>query len=316
MDGELRDPWLVAVWPGMGKVALGAGSYMVEKLEAKRVAELPSRDFFDVDKIEFRRGVVKRMRMPRSYFYVWKNPSDGRDLVIFVGEAQPGARRLELCHQLLDKAEELGVRRVFTFAAMATKSRPKAVPRVFVVVNQEQLLEEFVEDDVEILDEGQISGLNGVLLVAAAERGMEGFCLLGELPYVGIVVPNPRASHAILELFCRHFGLQLDLDEMASQADDVDRGLLELMSQMKRKARRRAEEAGEATEPEIEPTLEAEAQADEKHPEDHQRIQIEELFQAATSDRAKALELKDVLDRLGMFKEYEDRFLDLFTSGG
>ena len=29
-------------------------------------------------------------------------------------------------------------------------------------------------------------------------------------------------------------------------------------------------------------------------------------------DRAKAIELKQELDRLGVFKDYEDRFLDLF----
>jgi hypothetical protein len=36
------------------------------------------------------------------------------------------------------------------------------------------------------------------------------------------------------------------------------------------------------------------------------------LFDAARQDRAKAFELKQELDRLGRFAEYEDRFLDLF----
>ncbi len=39
---------------------------------------------------------------------------------------------------------------------------------------------------------------------------------------------------------------------------------------------------------------------------------IEELFGRAASDRTKAFELKRELDRLGLFKRYEDRFLDLF----
>jgi hypothetical protein len=42
----------------------------------------------------------------------------------------------------------------------------------------------------------------------------------------------------------------------------------------------------------------------------HQRI--EELFTQAATDRSKAYELKQELDRLGVFKDYEDRFLDLF----
>jgi len=33
-------------------------------------------------------------------------------------------------------------------------------------------------------------------------------------------------------------------------------------------------------------------------------------------DRSKALELRQELDRLSVFKDYEDRFLDLFKKAG
>ncbi len=46
------------------------------------------------------------------------------------------------------------------------------------------------------------------------------------------------------------------------------------------------------------------------------RRQIEALFAQAGRDRSKAYELKNELDRLGAFKEYEDRFLDLFMKTG
>ncbi len=313
MHGDLRNPWLVAVWPGMGKVALGAGSYLVEKLPAELLCELHAREFFDVEKVEFQHGVIKHLRMPRSHFYVWRNPDAERDLVIFVGEAQPGARRLEMCHRLLDQAEELGVRRVFTFAAMATKSKPKPTPRVFVVVNQAELLDEFTNDAVEILDDGQIKGLNGVLLVAAAERGMEGICLLGELPYVGFMVPNPRASLAILQLFSRHLGYQLDLRELSAHADAVDKGLLGLIKQMRRKAGNDDDdELPDTTEIDLLPA--ALDDADDDDDNDAQRAHIEAMFQAAAEDRDEAIALKEELDRLGLFPEYEDRFLDLFKS--
>jgi hypothetical protein len=36
------------------------------------------------------------------------------------------------------------------------------------------------------------------------------------------------------------------------------------------------------------------------------------MFALAEKDRSKAFELKKELDRLGIFKKYEDRFLDLF----
>jgi hypothetical protein len=42
------------------------------------------------------------------------------------------------------------------------------------------------------------------------------------------------------------------------------------------------------------------------------RQRIEQLFQAADRDRSQAVGLKQELDRLGVFRQYEDRFLDLF----
>lgn len=41
---------------------------------------------------------------------------------------------------------------------------------------------------------------------------------------------------------------------------------------------------------------------------------IEQLFTKSISDRSHAFELKNELDRLGVFAEFEDRFLDLFRT--
>ena len=43
-----------------------------------------------------------------------------------------------------------------------------------------------------------------------------------------------------------------------------------------------------------------------------EKDKLERMFEAATNDRSKAFELKNELDRLDVFREYEDRFLDLF----
>ena len=60
-------------------------------------------------------------------------------------------------------------------------------------------LEEIGHADVQILKEGQISGLNGVMLATAAEAGMEAICLLGEMPFFAVGVLNPKASLRVLE---------------------------------------------------------------------------------------------------------------------
>ena len=59
-----------------------------------------------------------------------------------------------------------------------------------------------------------------------------------------------------------------------------------------------------------EPHEVATAEPEQLEPEDERLI--EQLFEQASKDRSKAYELKRELDRLEVFPEYEDRFLDLF----
>jgi proteasome assembly chaperone (PAC2) family protein len=316
-------PLMIAAWPGMGNVAVGAAGYLVVKLRAMLIHELHMRDLFEVPHIEVNQGLVQAGRMPRNMFFEWKNPNNGPDLLIFLGEAQPVVGGYGLCHKLLDYAVQKGVSRVFTFAAMASQLHPANKPRVFGVATEASLLQELKTLDVQILKEGQISGLNGVLLAAAAERNISGISLLGELPYFAAAVPNPKASQAVLEIFTKMSAVTIDFTELLEQAKTVEQGLIELLEKLQENARQQGEEsftlpefAQTAEEEEPEESSEAVAATDaaKKQPaiDYNTRRRIDALFEAAHKDRGRAFHLKQELDRLGVFAQYEDRFLDLF----
>lgn len=302
----LNHPWMVAVWPGMGHVALNAGVYLLAKLGMNVVAEYEAGDLFDVDQVEVKEGLIQPGRRPRNRFFVWIDPQHKRDLVVFLGEAQPPLGKYPFCRQVIRSAKEFGVEKIFTFAAMATPMPPDQPSRVFAAATDKELLGEFSNLDVEILQEGQISGLNGVLLGAALEAGVPGACLLGEMPHVFAQLPVPKASLAILEVFTELSGISLDLGELGEQAVSVDRQLKNLIEGMSEAFGEESEDENGAPEPEPEesqetPTLRS---AD--------RERIEALFAEAEQDRSRAFVLKRELDQLGVFKDYEDRFLDLF----
>jgi proteasome assembly chaperone (PAC2) family protein len=305
---RLNDPWLVAVWPGMGHVALNAGYYLLAKLGMDVVAELEAGDLFDVDHVEVKAGVIQPGRRARNRFFVWTDPEERRDLVVFLGEAQPPLGKYPFCKQLISYARKLGVERVLTFAAMATRMHPRRRSRVFGAATDQDSLQELKRLELEILNEGQISGLNGVLLGAAAEAGLRGACLLGEMPHVFAQIPFPKASLAILEVFGTMTGLELDFTELAEQAQVVEDQLAELLGDT------------ETGEEELDGEDEDESDAPPPEPErglsETDTDRIEGLFEQARRDRKKAFELKRLLDRLGVFKDYEDRFLDLFRKAG
>ena len=302
----LNRPWLVAVWPGMGSVALTAGYYLMAKLGMRQLAELSTEELFDVEHIEVKDGLVRLVDQPRSRLFVCSGPVEGHDIVLFIGEAQPPVGKYAFCQKLVQLGKTLGVERVFTFAAMATQMHPEHAPRVFGVATEADGLAELHQLEVKSLEDGMISGMNGVLLAAAMDEGLDGACLLGEIPHLFSRSPFPRACLSVLEVFATMAGLKIDFAELAEQAQQMERHLGEVLSKIERAMRRSLpapddEEDVIVVENESSPKLSQ---------EDHDRI--EALFEAAEEDRYRAYELKRELDQLDVFKQYEDRFLDLF----
>ncbi len=331
---KLTHPWLIAVWPGMGHVALNAGVYLLAKLGMNAVAEFEGGDLFDISQVEVKHGLIQPARRPRNRFFVWRDASGKHDLILFLGEAQPPVGKFPFCRQVIDYAKELGVERVITFAAMATQMRPEHVSRVFGAATDVEGVEELRRLDLTILEDGNIGGLNGVLLGAAAAVGLRGSCFLGEMPQVFAQVPFPKASLAILEAFTALTGIDVDLTELSEQSKAVEEQLGDLLHRVEEQYGPQPgvsddeEDDGDEFEDEGE-EIEGRERVEEeesrgiggagyRYEEPEEGVpradvtRIEELFARAAQDRSKAFELKRELDRLGLFKQYEDRFLDLF----
>lgn len=296
------NPWLLAVWPGMGGVAISAGYYLMAKLGMHLLVEIPAAGFFDPEHVEIRDGLIVRKRPPRSRLFLWSDPAKRQDLLLFVGEAQPPARGGEFCRKLIERASALGTTHVFTFAAMATAMRPAAESRVFGAAIDKETLARFRQLDVHILESGTISGLNGVLLEMAAAAGLPGGCLLGEIPQVFSQIPFPKATLSVLEFFMVMAGIEIDFTELRDHSDAVEQTLEDFLTRMEQSAGQSQSVAG------------AGGGAQEAAPRrgSPDRHHIEQLFEEARHDRSRAYELKQELDRLGVFTEFEDRFLDLF----
>jgi proteasome assembly chaperone (PAC2) family protein len=302
---RLKNPWLVAVWPGMGNVAISAGYYLMAKLNMHLLAEFKAQELFDVDHVEVKDGLIHPGRFPRSRFFVWNDPRGRHDLVVFIGEAQPPMGRYAFCQRLVEFAKSIGIQRVYTFAAMATQMHPASHSRVFVAATDVNCLDELKRLDVRTIEDGHIGGLNGVLLGVAAEGGLRGACLLGEMPHIfaQLPFPYPKASLVVLQAFATLVELRVDFTELAEQANNMEHKLGELLSKMKESIEDQTAEEEESAQPE--------AAQEQGLSHDDQR-HVERLFQQAAADRSSAYELKRELDRLGAYREYEDRFLDLF----
>jgi uncharacterized protein len=249
---ELHEPVLMAAWPGMGHVALKAYIYQHEALRAQNLASVEEPEFFRLPGINIQDGLVQSTLLPQSGFYYWKHPGGSGDILFFVGDQQPvGGKEYQLAEALLNFAGSLGVKRVITAAAMPTAINHYQDSRVWVTATHEELLSELSPYCDRVLREGQISGMNGLLLGVAKQMGMEGFCFLGEIPFYTTEIENPKASKAVLEVLNKVLGLEIDLrelEELAKQTEkEIDHYLLELQQREQEEERQTEDQEGPVT---------------------------------------------------------------------
>jgi proteasome assembly chaperone (PAC2) family protein len=255
--------------------------------------------------------------MPRNLLYQTDATGDGPRLTVFIGESQPNSGSYSFAQELMNKAAELGVDRVVTFASMASQLHPSAQPRVFGAATHENLVDELRRLEVQPLKEGQIGGLNGVLLGAAAEHNVPGLCLMGEIPFFAAGVPNPKAAKAVISALTHLTGLEVDPDGLDPHIEAIDRVLTQMLERMQSDQHPSDESGHDALtgdEPEADAELDRAAASRSNGPKLDlaTRERIETLFSEARNDRTRAVALKQELDRLHIFPQYEDRFLDLF----
>jgi len=222
---------MLAAWPGIANVSILVATYLERKLEFKRLGELEAPYFFDPTGVAVRGSVVEAPQFPGSKFYYWKNQTGGSDIILFIGEDQPGTKAYELAHCVLDMALKFQVKRIYTCAAAVTRIHHSEQSRVWGVTTTPELGDELKAYDLRQRGNFQISGLNGLLLGVAKERGIEGICLLGEVPQYATRIQNPMAALAVLDMLTKILNIEVDTRELTQLAVETREKLKELAAE-------------------------------------------------------------------------------------
>jgi len=324
---RLKNPYLVCAWPGMGEVAFKATTYLIGQIKAEEFAEIPPEDFFYSTGSIVQGGILKIPEFPYGKFYYWKNPatkicttnigasansyggggkSERHDLIIFISNAQPDlAKADDYCKRIIYIAKAFKVKSIISFAAMPQAIDHTQQSKVWFTATSKETINILTKYNFELLSEGQISGMNGLFLGIAKKEGFDGFCLLGEIPLYTIQIENPKASYAVLDALARILKIQIDFNRLIDEAHGMEGEINKLLDYLKLGA-----PAGPIGEEDIERIKKSLTQLT-KLPLSV-KDNIERLFTQAKADITKAKELKAELDKWSAYKEYEDRFLDLF----
>jgi len=234
---DLNNPILVCGLPDVGFVAKQAVDYLIGKLKAKLFEEIYS-PYFPSYVLIKKDGTVELMK---NELYYWKN-THGNDLILLTGNTQALSPegQYELADQILSKAKNFGVKRVYTLAAYLVDRRLSTEkPKVYGAVTNLNLKKELAEYGVKILDKGNIRGFNGLLFGLAKLRNIEGICLLGEtVSYTtpsGRTVVDVKSAQVVLEVLTKILKIEVDFSDLEKQAKATEE-FLRKIEEMERQA--------------------------------------------------------------------------------
>jgi len=239
-EPELEAPLLIACWPGIGNIGIIAVDALRKMLGAEELGEIEPWEFFYPKKVVIRDGVLKALEFPTSKFY-FKRTYKG-DLLFFIGEEQPGTgakvyaegtKAYKMANLVIDVAAKFGCKRIYTSGAAVAPIHHTTDSRVWVVPNSESLIKEMkgypntvLMSDIEGRGgQGNITGLNGLLLGVAKKRGIEAACLMGEIPIYlhGFPIPYPKGSKAVLRVLEMILGVEIDMTELDAFAKRTEK---------------------------------------------------------------------------------------------
>jgi len=244
-EPRLENPVMVASWPGIGNIGVIAVDTLRSMLEAEELGEIEPWDFFYPKKVLIRNGELKDLEFPSSKFY-FKRTGE-KDLLFFIGEEQPadggrtyaeGRKAYQMANLVLDVAQRFGCQRVYTSGAAVAPIHHTTRPKVWAVPNNKGLIDEVKSYENTILmseiegrgGQGNITGLNGLLLGVARKRSIEAICVMGEIPVYlqGFPFPYPKASKSVLEVLTAALGIEIDMERIASFIERSDKDIEQL----------------------------------------------------------------------------------------
>jgi uncharacterized protein (TIGR00162 family) len=234
---------LVSGLPGIAYIGKLSVDYLIQQLKAELIGEVYSK-YFPPYVLIREDGLVELLR---NELHLVRDEAAG-DIMVFSGNSQAFSPegQYEVADTLLDWAVAHGVTKVFSLAAYVT-DRTFETPNVYGTATSAEALEELKKKGVVPLDQGIISGENGLIMGLAKKRDVEAVCLLGETrgyqTPTGQYIIDAKATKAVLNLLTSMLNLKVDMEPLDKQAKEMD----DIIAKMAEVERRIKEEMSETS---------------------------------------------------------------------
>ena len=222
----LRSPVMVCAfkgWNDAGEAASAALGFIRRHFESEEVASIDPEEFYDFTAVRpdvrLTEGLMREIDWPQNTVSAAEVPGAEGDLVMLEG-TEPSLRWRRFTSQVIDAANELGVRRVITLGALLADvphSRPVSISGL---ASDDAVMGRLGYERTSY--QGP-TGIVGVLHQACSDAGLATASLWASVPHYVAAAPNPKVALALVRAFEGVAGLAVDAGELEEAAEDYER---------------------------------------------------------------------------------------------
>jgi len=242
---HLKRPHMVlgiSGWVDGGLAATGSVEYLVNKLGARKFAEIPVSRFhiYQVPGqlvlrpyINIEEGILTHHRFSENVFYYWINPDEDHDLILFWG-TEPNLNWEEYADSILGVVEEYSVDRIYLLGGVLDRTPHTREPVVSCACSSKELKEEMGKYNVQYTNYEGPGRFGTTLLYMCQQEGKPMVALTTRVTYYpefNILIPrNPKSIRSIMKRLEPLLHLPSDISDLDRECAEFEEKLNYMMS--------------------------------------------------------------------------------------
>jgi proteasome assembly chaperone (PAC2) family protein len=232
---NLTKPYLIIGfegWPNAAEVSSFALQHLVDNLEGKKFASIPTENFYKISSLRpmavIKKGRLIELKSPGNHFYYVKNPLFN-DLILFYG-VEPHLRWNVFADLLLDLAERFHVIQIFTIGGTYDYIPHTYPPMVSALFNHEELREKVIQAGLGLTEYSGPISIHTFILEAAKKRDLKAISLWGHAPQY-LHTRNVKVVCSVLRRLIDLTQIEVDLSELENAGDYFDQQVNQLVKE-------------------------------------------------------------------------------------
>jgi uncharacterized protein (TIGR00162 family) len=226
----LERPVFLEGLPGIGNIGRLVATHLVNVFGGTKFGEMLSTSFPH----QVKNRPDGTLRLMRNELFYSKAPVD---MILLTGDMQPMPTDFKshyvMTSGILDLCRKFGVGLIIAVGGYALGEDIDGDRKVYAGASNPDVAKRYQNSGIQLLDDDPGTPIVGVSgLLPAMSNDIDSICLLGQT--AGEMKPDLDAASAVLNVISSILGVEIDLTEISSAAESIEREMDDIMRRIER----------------------------------------------------------------------------------